>query len=84
MSPLFGPVYADCGQPGIAPEELLRAQFLQMLYSVRCERLLMEAIGYHQHHREPARRSAYPDSPRYPLAEWQNGAALDGFGLHRN
>jgi transposase len=30
----------------IAPEKLLRAQLLQMLYSIRSERLLMEEIDY--------------------------------------
>jgi transposase len=34
------------GGPSIAPEKLLRAQLLQMLYSVRSERLLMEEIDY--------------------------------------
>jgi transposase len=34
------------GRPSIPPEKLLRAQFLQMLYSVRSERLLMEEIDY--------------------------------------
>jgi hypothetical protein len=32
--------------PSIAPEKLLRAQLLQMLYSIRSERLLMEEIDY--------------------------------------
>lgn len=40
-SPLFGAMYAECGQPLIPPETLLRAQLLPMLYSVRSERLLM-------------------------------------------
>ena len=38
--------YAEGGRPSIPPEKLLRAQFLQMLYSVRSERLLMEEIDY--------------------------------------
>ncbi len=46
MSPLFDAMYADSGRPSIAPEKLLRAQLLQMLYSVRSERLLMEEIDY--------------------------------------
>jgi transposase len=44
MSPLFDVMYADFGRPSIPPEKLLRAQLLQMLYSVRSERLLMEEI----------------------------------------
>src|SRR5947207_14389929 len=46
MSPLFDAMYAELGRPSIAPEKLLRAQLLQMLYSVRSERLLMEEIDY--------------------------------------
>jgi transposase len=46
MSPLFDGMYAWRGRPSIPPEKLLRAQLLQMLYSVRSERLLMEEIDY--------------------------------------
>ena len=46
MSPLFDAMYAEGGRPSIAPEKLLRAQLLQMLYSVRSERLLMEEVDY--------------------------------------
>jgi transposase len=46
MSPLFDAMYAECGRPSIPPEKLLRAQLLQMLYSVRSERLLMEEVDY--------------------------------------
>ncbi len=46
MSGCFDAMYADVGRPSIAPEKLLRAQLLQMLYSVRSERLLMEEMDY--------------------------------------
>src|ERR1700761_5128135 len=46
MSPVFDAMYATTGRPSIPPEKLLRAQLLQMLYSVRSERLLMEEIDY--------------------------------------
>jgi transposase len=46
MSPLFDEMYSEIGRPSIAPEKLLRAQLLQMLYSVRSERLLLEEIDY--------------------------------------
>src|SRR6201996_3184754 len=46
MSPVFDSMYARRGRPSIPPEKLLRAQLLQMLYSVRSERLLMEEIDY--------------------------------------
>jgi transposase len=46
LSPQFNKMYARVGRPSIPPEQLLRAQLLQMLYSVRSERLLMEEIDY--------------------------------------
>src|SRR5207237_5848548 len=42
----FDAMYARVGRPSIPPEQLLRAQLLQMLYSIRSERLLMEEIDY--------------------------------------
>ncbi len=44
LSPQFDRMYAREGRPSIAPEKLLRAQLLQMLYSIRSERRLMEEI----------------------------------------
>ena len=46
LSPEFAKMYSKIGRPSIPPEKLLRAQLLQMLYSVRSERLLMEEIDY--------------------------------------
>jgi transposase len=46
LSERFDAMYAKTGRPSIAPEKLLRAQLIQMLYSVRSERLLMEEIDY--------------------------------------
>jgi transposase len=46
LSPQFDRMYAREGRPSIAPEKLLRAQLLQMLYSIRSERLLMEEVDY--------------------------------------
>jgi transposase len=46
LSPQFNKMYAKVGRPSIPPEQLLRAQLLQMLYSVRSERLLMEEMDY--------------------------------------
>src|SRR5258705_868805 len=46
MSPTFGRIYAREGRPSIPPERLLRALLLQVLYSVRSERLLMEELNY--------------------------------------
>ena len=46
MSPTFNQMYADVGRPSIPPEYLLRASLLQVLYSIRSERLLMEQLNY--------------------------------------
>ena len=46
MSQRFPKMYSRIGRPSIPPEKLLRAQLLQMLYSIRSERLLMEEIDY--------------------------------------
>jgi transposase len=41
LKPCFSSLYAKTGRPSIAPEKLLRALLLQVLYSVRSERMLM-------------------------------------------
>jgi len=46
MTDRFDNLYSKTGRPSIPPEKLLRAQLIQMLYSVRSERLLMEEIDY--------------------------------------
>ncbi len=46
LSPQFNKMYAKVGRPSIPPEQLLRAQLLQLFYSVRSERLLMEEMDY--------------------------------------
>jgi transposase len=46
LSRRFDAMYAKVGRASIPPEQLLRAQLLQMLYSIRSERLLMEEIDY--------------------------------------
>jgi len=46
MSPRFKKLYSKVGRPSIAPEKLLRALLLQILYSVRSERLLVEELDY--------------------------------------
>ena len=49
MNDLFAQMYADDikgGRPSIAPEKLLRGMLLQVLYSIRSERQLMEQIEY--------------------------------------
>jgi len=44
MTDRFDNMYSKTGRPSIPPEKLLRAQWIQMWYSVRSERLLMEEI----------------------------------------
>ena len=46
LSAEFDGLYAAGGRPSIAPERLLRALLLQVLYSRRSERLLMEEMNY--------------------------------------
>jgi len=46
LSPRFASLYAGGGRPSIPPERLLRALLLQVLYSIRSERLLMEQLEY--------------------------------------
>jgi transposase len=46
LSAEFDALYAVGGRPSIAPERLLRALLLQVLYSRRSERLLMEEMNY--------------------------------------
>ena len=47
LSPEFDALYADTDRPSIAPEYILRALLLQVFYSVRSERLLVEQIDYY-------------------------------------
>ena len=46
LSSRFDEMYSTFGRPSIAPEKLLRALLLQIFYSVRSERLLMEQLDY--------------------------------------
>lgn len=46
LNGLFNLIYADGGRASIAPEKLLRAMLVQVLFSVRSERQLMEQVRY--------------------------------------
>src|SRR5438270_6623313 len=46
LSPGFSRLYSAYGRPSIPPEKLLRALLLQVLYTVRSERMLMEQLEY--------------------------------------
>jgi transposase len=46
MSRRFAKLYSHTGRPSIPPEKLLRALLLQVLYTVRSERMLLEQLDY--------------------------------------
>src|SRR5881628_2569591 len=46
LSRCFSRLYSDVGRPSIPPEKLLRALLVQVLYTVRSERQLMEQLNY--------------------------------------
>jgi len=46
LDELLAARYAAGGRPSIPPERILRASLLQVVYSVRSERLLMEQLNY--------------------------------------
>src|ERR1700724_588459 len=46
FSGLFATMYSEIGRPSVPPEKLLRALLLQVLYTVRSERMLMEQLDY--------------------------------------
>ncbi len=87
LSSQFDRMYASEGRPSIAPEKLLRAQLLQMLYSIRSERLLMEEIDYSVLFAgcwvEFGRRGVGPDGVHQepgPAAGSRSGQAVPGAG----
>ena len=45
MAKDFDGLYAKTGRPSVSPERLLRAVLLQIFYTVRSERLLMDPLG---------------------------------------
>ncbi len=46
MSDVFDDMYAAGGRPSIPPEQLIRAMLVQILFSIRSERLLMEELDF--------------------------------------
>jgi transposase len=65
----FTKLYADSGRPSIAPERLLRALLLQVFYTIRSERQLMEQLHYNL---------------SVPLVRWAGGrrACVGADGVH--
>jgi transposase len=46
LSGRFEALYSEIGRPSVPPEKLLRALLLQIFYTIRSERLLMEELNY--------------------------------------
>jgi transposase len=46
LSKQFSKMYSRVGRPSIPPEYLLRASLIQIMYTIRSERLLMEQLDY--------------------------------------
>jgi transposase len=46
LSEVFDEMYSKMGRPSIPPEKILRALLLQVLYTIRSERMLMEQLDY--------------------------------------
>jgi transposase len=46
LSRAFNRIYSEYGRPSVPPEKLLRALLLQLLYTIRSERMLMEQLEY--------------------------------------
>ena len=46
LNDLFNEMYAGSGRASVAPEKLMRALLLQVFYSIRSERQLVEQINY--------------------------------------
>lgn len=46
LSGQFAQMYSSMGRPSIAPEKLLKALLLQVLFSIRSERMLIEQLDY--------------------------------------
>jgi len=46
LEPFFDGMYSQTGRPSIPPEQLLRALLLQIFFTIRSERQLMERLDY--------------------------------------
>ena len=69
LSSRFDQLYSSLGRPSIPPEQLLRALLLQMLYSIRSERLLIEEL------------ESAPRAEQVATAELlRDAAAVDAYG----
>ena len=51
LDPLFDEMYAEAGRASIAPERLIRASLLQIIYTLRSERQLVEHTHFNMLYR---------------------------------
>ena len=75
LSHSLGKLYASEGRPSIPPEQLLSALLLQVFYSIRSERQLMEQLDYYLLYRWFAGLAADPRLGRDDLHEEPRTAA---------
>jgi Transposase domain (DUF772) len=71
LNGLFNTIYADGGRASIAPEKLLRAMLIQVFFSVRSERQLMEHIRYNLLYRWFVGLAIDDEVWDHPGADWK-------------
>jgi transposase len=74
----FARLYSGHGRPGTAPEQLLGALLLQVLYGIRSERQLMEQLDYNLLYRKAHGREAKLSYMGHAVMETRHGLAVDG------
>jgi transposase len=75
LSACFEALYSPTGRPSVPPEKLLRALLLQILYSIRSERMLIEQLEYNLLFRwfvglSDERAAPPPDDPGNPTVDF--------------
>lgn len=80
LAPRFQAMYAERGRPSVPPEQLLRALLLQVLYTVRSERQLVEQLDYNLLFRWFVGLGV-DDAPWHPTTFTQNRDRLLGGGV---
>src|SRR5437773_12372901 len=68
LSPLLERMYSQIGRPSVPPEQLLRAPSIQVLSTVRSERMRMDQLAYHLPPRRFAGCSTDDPAPAAPTS----------------